>query len=145
MSAAAEARLSQLDRAVDAQEPSPALAAEIFAVADLLADQARLRNALADPTVADDRRREFANGLLAARVSSAASAIVAEGASLKWGSSSALVAALQRAGARVLLAAAQAGGRLDAVEEELFRFSRTVAADSGLRRWLPGSSWCAIC
>lgn len=136
MNAAAEARLSQLDRAVDACEPSPALAAEIFAVADLLADQARLRNALADPTVSDDRRREFATGLLAGRVGAGTSGIVAEGASLKWGSGSALVAGLQRAGARVLLASAQREGRLDAVEEELFRFSRTVVADSALRQAL---------
>ena len=50
-----------------------------------------------------------------------------------WGSPSGLVAALERQGVRVLLGAAQASGRLDSVEEELFRFSRAVVGDPALR------------
>ena len=133
MNAAAEARLSGLDRALDAHEPSRALAAELFAVADLLADQAPLRNALADPTMPDDRRRGLADGVLSGRVSAAAGAVAGEAAALKWGSSSSLVAALERQGVRALLASAQAEGRLDTVEEELFRFSRSVAGAPELR------------
>ncbi len=136
MNAAAEARLSELDRAVDAHEPSPALAAEIFAVADLLGGTARLRNALADPTAGEDRRRELATGLFGSRISATATAIAAESAVLKWGGGSALVAAIERAGVRVLLGHAQRSARLDAVEDELFRFSRAVVADPALRQAL---------
>lgn len=136
MNAAAEARLSELDRAVDAQELSPALAAELFAVADLLAETAPLRNALADPTMPDDRRRELATGVLAGRVSAAATAVAGEAAKLRWGSASGLTAALERQGVRALLGYAQAAGKLDAVEDELFRFSRAVAADPRLRQAL---------
>ena len=133
MNAAAEARLSELDRALDAHELSPALADELFSVADLLSGQARLRNALADPTMPDDRRRELARGLLAGRVSADATDVVAEAAGLKWGGAAAFVAAIERQAARALLGHAQAAGVLDTVEDELFRFARTVAAEPQLR------------
>ena len=77
MNATAEARLSELDRVLNAQEQSPDLAAELFAVADLLGGQAQLRNAMADPTVADDRRSEFANQVFGGRVGKPAAAVVA--------------------------------------------------------------------
>ncbi len=136
MNAAAEARVSELDRATDALEPSPALAADLFAVADLLSGSAPLRNALADPTMPDDRRRELALGVLGGRVSEPATTVVAQAAALRWAGSSGLVAAVERQGVRVLLGRAQADGRLDAVEDELFRFSRTVAGDPALRQAL---------
>ncbi|MCC6495175.1 MAG: F0F1 ATP synthase subunit delta [Propionibacteriaceae bacterium] len=136
MNATAEARQSELDRALDAQELGSALAVELFAVADLLTAQPQLRNALADSTMPDDRRRELATGFLGPRVSAAATAVVAEAAALRWGSPSGLVAALERQGVRALLGQAQATGKLDTVEEELFRFSRTVVGDQALRRAL---------
>lgn len=136
MNATAEARQSELDRAVDAYELGSALAVELFAVADLLVAQTPLRNALADPNMPDDRRRELATGVLGSRVSAAAAAVVGEAAALRWGSPSGLVAALERQGIRALLGHAQAVGKLDTVEEELFRFSRTVAGDQELRRAL---------
>lgn len=134
MSAAAEARQSELDRALDAQELGSALAVELFAVADLLTGQPTLRNALADPNTPDDRRRELATGVLGSRVSAAANTVVGAAAALRWGSSSGIVAALERQGVRALLGDAQAAGKLDTVEDELFRFSRTVAGDPALQR-----------
>jgi F-type H+-transporting ATPase subunit delta len=136
MNTAAEARLSELDRVLDAQEQSPDLAAELFAVADLLGGQAQLRNAIADPTVADDRRSEFAQSVFGSRVGAAAAAVVVGAAGLRWGSASGLVAAIDRQGVRALLGHAQVGGVLDTVEDELFRFARTVVADQPLRRVL---------
>ncbi len=140
MSAAAEARLSELDRALDVQESSPELADELFAVADLLGGQVSLRNALADPTVPDDRRRELADGLFGARVGAAAAAVVSAAASLRWGSASGLVAAIDRQGVRALFAHALASRTLDAVEDELFRFTRTVIAHTALRQALDDRS-----
>lgn len=134
MNAAAEARLSELDGVLDAQEASAEVAAELFAVADLLAGQAPLRNAMADPTVADDRRREFADGMFAGRLSPAAAAVVSAAAGLRWGSPSGLVAAIDRQGVRALFGHAQAAGTLDTVEDELFRFTRTVIGDTALRQ-----------
>ena len=133
MSAAVEARLSELDRATDARSASPELASELFGVADLLASQATLRNALADPTIADGRRRELAENVFAGKLSADGVGVAGDAAALRWQSASGLVAVLERQGLRALLGVAQASGKLDTVEEELFRFSRAVAADPQLR------------
>ncbi|MFZ0529978.1 MAG: F0F1 ATP synthase subunit delta [Propionicimonas sp.] len=136
MSAAVEARLSELDRATDARKASPELAAELFGVADLLASQPALRNALADPTVADDLRRDLAGTVFGSKLSADAAAVVTEAAALHWPNASGLVAVIERQALRTLLSHAQAGGKLDTVEEELFRFSRAVVAGPGLRQAL---------
>jgi F-type H+-transporting ATPase subunit delta len=136
MNAAAEARMSELDRVLDAREQSPEVAAELFAVADLLGGQAPLRNAMADPTVPDDRRRAFATQVFGDKVGQTAAAVVAVAAELRWGTSSGLVTAIDRQGVRALLGHAQAAGTLDTVEDELFRFTRTVVADQPLRQAL---------
>jgi F-type H+-transporting ATPase subunit delta len=140
MNAATEARQSELDRATDSTRPSAELAGELFAVADLLGEQPSLRNALADPTGSDDRRRGLADAVLGTRISAAAAGIVGEAASLRWGTGSRLVAALERQGLRALFAAAHAAGRLDTVEDELFRFSRTVVGNHPLREALDDHS-----
>ncbi len=133
MSAAAEARQSELDRALNAQAASPDLAAELFAVADLLGRQAQLRNALADLTVDDERRSELAAAVFGTRVGEAAASVVSAAAALRWSTPAWLVSAIDRQGVRALLGHALAAGTLDTVEEELFRFSRTVVADHPLR------------
>ncbi len=133
MNAATEARQSELDRVTDSTMPSAELAGELFAVADLLGEQPSLRNALADTTSADARRRGMAEAVFSTRISAAAVAVAGEAASLRWGTGSRMASALERQGLRALFASAQLAGRLDAVEEELFRFSRTVVSDQSLR------------
>lgn len=133
MNAATEARQSELDRATDAQKLSAGLAEELFAVTDLLSGQATLRNALADTTSADEQRRALATAILGKRLGKAAAAIVAEAAALRWGTGSRLASAVERQGLRALFGTAQAANKLDRVEEELFRFSRSVVADPSLR------------
>ncbi|MFT4110764.1 ATP synthase F1 subunit delta, partial [Propionicimonas sp.] len=55
-------------------------------------------------------------------------------AGLRWGSPSGLVVALDRQGVRALLEHARAADTLDTVEDELFRFTRTVVGDTALRQ-----------
>ncbi|MCA0252245.1 MAG: F0F1 ATP synthase subunit delta [Actinobacteria bacterium] len=133
MSAATEARQAELDRVLDAQEPIRTLADELFAVADLLESQAALRTALSDLTAPEDVRRQLAAAVLKGQVSAGAVAVIQAAAGLRWASGSALAAAVERQGVRAVMHAAQAAGELDTVEEELFRFSRIVVADHGLR------------
>ena len=145
MSAAAEARQSELDQVLDAQAASPELAAELFAVADLLTGQPSLRNAMADPTVTDEQRRALATSVFGAKLSPEAATVVTTAVGLRWGSVSDLVAAIDRQGVRSLFSHALAKGTLDAVEDELFKFVRTVVGDQALRealdnRTLPGAS-----
>lgn len=136
MSAATEARRTQLDRILDAQEPSQALADELFAVVGLLEAQPTLRNALSDLTAPETARQQLASAVLGTQLSASAVAVVQGAAGLRWAGAGGLVAAVERQGLRALLRTAQAAGQLDTVEEELFRFSRIVAGDRALRNAL---------
>jgi len=136
MNTATLARQSELDRCVDAAELTTTLAVELLEVADLLAGEPRLRNALSDPTTADGRRRELAEAVLGGKLSSGALEVAGQAAALKWGSGGRLVQVLRRQALRVLLGLAQQDGRLDRVEEELFRLGRTADASPELRKAL---------
>jgi len=133
MSAATDARQAELDQALDLQDPGHGLSDELFAVVGLLHGQVSLRNALSDVTAPQDARRRLAESVLGGRVSPATVAVVAAAASLRWVSGADLISALERQGVRALLRQAQQAGQLDTVEDELFRFSRIVAADAELR------------
>ncbi|MDR1432683.1 MAG: F0F1 ATP synthase subunit delta, partial [Propionibacteriaceae bacterium] len=133
MNTAAIARQSQLDQVADELQPTAGLAEELFAVVALLDGQPGLRNALSDPTASEEARTQLAAALFAQRVSAGAAKIVSAAAQQRWGSAVDMVAALDRQGNRVLIALAQLDGKLDQVEDELFRFSRVVAADPALQ------------
>ncbi|HML51232.1 MAG TPA: F0F1 ATP synthase subunit delta [Propionicimonas sp.] len=136
MNAATEARISELDRTVDALKPTLSLAEELFGIADVLHEQATLRNALADSTTADDSRRAMAAALFGGKLSETATSIIGEAAGLRWGIGSRLTDAINRQGLRVLFGTAQAAQALDQVESELFHLNRAVAADTELRQAL---------
>jgi len=140
MSTATLARQSELDRCLDAAELTMALAEELLEVAELLSGQPRLRNALSDPTTSDQRRRELAESVLGGKVGHGAVVVVGQAATLKWGSGGRLVHALRRQALRALVAVAQQSGRLDQVEEELFRLGRTAAGSPELRKALDDHS-----
>ncbi|WP_425308798.1 F0F1 ATP synthase subunit delta [Ammonicoccus fulvus] len=131
-SAAEESRLNSLDRVLDEQEPNSTLAGELFAVVDAIEGQPALRRSLTDPGMPGEQRQALATRLFDGKVSPAAVSVVAEAAALRWGGGRALASAVERQGVRAELRAAQANGQLDNVEDELFRFSRTVAGDRGL-------------
>jgi F-type H+-transporting ATPase subunit delta len=136
MNAATEARVSELDRTVDALKPSAELAEELFGIADVLREQAALRNALADSTTADDSRRAMATALFGGKLSDTAISVITDAAGLRWGAGSRLTDAINRQGLRVLFGTAQAAKALDQVESELFHLNRAVAADTDLRQAL---------
>jgi F-type H+-transporting ATPase subunit delta len=133
MNTAAIARQSQLDQLTDELQPSAALADELYAVVALLESQPGLRNALSDPTASTAAREQLAADLFGKRVSADAARIVSAAATQHWNSALDLVAALDRQGNRVLIALAQLNGKLDQLENELFHFSRLVAANPALQ------------
>jgi F-type H+-transporting ATPase subunit delta len=140
MNTATLARQSELDRCVDAAELTTTLAEELLEVADLLVGEPRLRNALSDPTTADQRRRQLVEAVLGGKLSAGALTVVGQAAALKWGSSGRLIQVLRRQALRVLLGLSQQDGRLDRVEEELFRLGRTTVASHELRKALDDHS-----
>lgn len=133
MSASAEARLSALDRVLDSQQPSQALAEELFSIVDTLAAQPRLRRAVTDPGTADEARVKLVGSLFGGKVSEAAVRVLTEATRLRWPTSGGLSAAVERQAVRSVLASAQAAGQLDEVEDQLFKLGRLVDADRALR------------
>src|SRR5665647_3648629 len=77
--------------------------------------------------------RDRVEVLFATRISAAAAAVVNALVSQHWADDQDLGDATEALAVEALVASAEAGGRLDALEDDLFRFGRVVEADSGLR------------
>ena len=133
MSASSEARLNALDRVLDSQQPSGALAEELFSVVDALAAQPTLRRALTDPSTPDEVRASLVGSLFGGKVSQAAVDVLTAATQLRWPTSGGLAAGVERQGVRAALSSAQLQGSLDGVEDELFKLGRLVDADQSLR------------
>jgi F-type H+-transporting ATPase subunit delta len=110
-----------------------ALGDELFAVVGLLSRQSALRRALSDPSRPGDARAGLAAGLLSGKVSAAAAELVAAVAAARWSGPRDLLDAIEQLAAEAIVAAAEQAGRLDELEDELFRFGRIVGAQPDLR------------
>jgi F-type H+-transporting ATPase subunit delta len=106
---------------------------ELFAVAGLLASQPTLRRALSDPSRPPEARSELASSLLAGKVSDATVGLMAAVAAARWSAPGDLAEAVEQLAVQAIVAAAQQEGRLDDLEDELFRFGRIVASQPSLR------------
>jgi len=106
---------------------------ELFTVAGLLASQPVLRRALSDPSRPADARSGLATSLLASRISEAATGLVAAAAAARWSAPGDLTDAVEQLAAEAIVAGADSEGRLDELEDELFRFGRVVASQPELR------------
>jgi len=106
---------------------------ELLGIAGLLASQSVLRRALTDPSRPAEGRSSLANSLLASRVSAAASGLAADAAAAPWSAPGDLTDAVEQLGVQAIAAAAEAEGRLDDLEDELFRFGRIVSSQPDLR------------
>jgi F-type H+-transporting ATPase subunit delta len=110
-----------------------ALGDELFSVAGLLATQPALRRALTDPSRSAEARSGLATTLLTGKISDQAVSLVAAAAAARWSAPGDLTDAVEQLAAQSVVAAAELEGRLDDVEDELFRFGRIVASQPGLR------------
>lgn len=106
---------------------------ELLAVTDLLASSPGLRRALTDPSRDGEAKAGLVTRLLGSRIGSSTSDFVAGLTRARWSRPADLVDAVEGYGVSAVLAGAERTGRLDAVEDELFRFARTVAGDNSLR------------
>jgi F-type H+-transporting ATPase subunit delta len=112
------------------------LADELYAVAHLLDSQLSLRRALSDPSVRTDDRAGLVRRLLSSKVGANTLEVLETVARQRWSRPLDLVEATETLATEAALDAADARGELDDVEDELFRFSRIVAADDDLARIL---------
>lgn len=129
---ARDAALLALNAKTDAMSVEAYGADELFAVVDLLENQAPLRRSLSDPSSTAESRAALATRLFANRISSSAMAVLAEVANGTFPSGRALVAALETQGLRAMLRVAQGSGDLERVQQELHDFATTVDSDSAL-------------
>jgi F-type H+-transporting ATPase subunit delta len=117
----------------------PGLATELYAIADLLTGQPRLRRTLADPASSAERRSGLIRQLLQGKVSAPALEVAERAVALRWSSPWDLVDALETSGDEVLLASAESENALDTVEDQLFRMERILDAQSDLSALLDES------
>jgi F-type H+-transporting ATPase subunit delta len=114
-------------------ETAMSLGEELFSVAGVLATQSALRRALSDPSRSARARADLATSVLQGKVSDDAAGLVAAVASARWSSPRDVTDAVEQLAAQAVIAAAEHEGRLDDLEDELFRFGRVVASQPELR------------
>lgn len=120
---------------IDRQESADALlalAGELYAIADLLVDNPRVRRALGHPSTPVEGRVGLIGHLLEGRVSDSAREIATAVVRERWSSPWDMTDALETAGDDAMFAAADRDQVFDQVVDELFRFERTLDSQSEL-------------
>jgi F-type H+-transporting ATPase subunit delta len=116
-----------------ASVPPARLGDDLFSVAALLAGSPGLRRALTDPSRPGDAKAGLLTALLRGKVADQSLEFLSGVVRSRWSEAVDLPEAVDGLAVTALLYDAERGGRLDAVEDELFRFGRMVAADVRLR------------
>jgi F-type H+-transporting ATPase subunit delta len=132
--AAARERLESLLGA--AGTDGAAIGGALFGVIDLLDSTPSLRRALTDPSNEADAKVTLVHRLLDGLVPADVIGLVGDLVRSRWSRSRDLADAAEELAANAVIAAAEAAGRADRVEDELFRFERLVDADPALARAL---------
>ncbi|GGM35076.1 ATP synthase subunit delta [Longimycelium tulufanense] len=133
--AAAEQQLAALGEGL-AGDALGAVGDELFAVATLFTRQPSLRRLVSDASSDPARRERLVRDLLAGKVGAAALEVLTAVVTARWSSPRELVHGVETLARTAWLARAERDGRLDAVEDELFRLGRIVAAQPELDRLL---------
>ncbi|MDI2028705.1 F0F1 ATP synthase subunit delta [Saccharopolyspora sp. TS4A08] len=137
--AASQLQLLQATDGAQAAEIT-GLADELFGVAALLGRESTLRRALADASTDAQSRENLARGLLETKVGARALPVIVEAVRARWSSPNDLVGGLEQLARTALLVQAERAGRLDAVEDELFRLGRIIGSEVDLERLLSDPS-----
>ena len=138
MRGASRASLAALaDRLAAEDIPSATVATrlgnELFAVVGLLDSEHGLRRALADPGKPAAEKGAVAGALLHGKVTRRTEALVVAAVESHWARLGDMVDAIEELAVSAMVLAADLDNSLDDLEDELFRFSRVVAAQPDLR------------
>jgi F-type H+-transporting ATPase subunit delta len=109
------------------------LAEDLFGVTGALDSSASLRRALVDPSRDTTAKCALVEALFGPKISLAATDLLKVLVAQRWADDKDLGDTTESLAVEAVVASAEAGGRLDALEDDLFRFGRVVTADSGLR------------
>ncbi|WP_026424432.1 F0F1 ATP synthase subunit delta [Actinokineospora inagensis] len=115
---------------------SAELGGELFAVVGLLDREVGLRRTVADPSTDPAARGRLVGDLLTGKVAAGTLKVVTTAAGARWSSPRELVDGLESLAVTALLVGAERAGRLDAVEDELFRLGRIIADQTELEQVL---------
>jgi F-type H+-transporting ATPase subunit delta len=109
------------------------LAEDLFGITAVIDGNATLRRALADPSRDPGAKRDLVSRLFGGKVSQPVVDLLSELVAQRWSTERDLSDTVESLAAETVLASAEAGGRGDQVEDELFRFERIVAGNPELR------------
>ncbi|WP_329583442.1 F0F1 ATP synthase subunit delta [Kitasatospora sp. NBC_01250] len=109
------------------------LAEELSAVTTLLDREVSLRRVLTDPSRSGQDKAELVGSLLGRQVSGPTVDLVSGLVRSRWSGGRDLVDSVEELAAYGEIIAAQKAGKLDDLEDELFRFGRVVAGSHELR------------
>jgi F-type H+-transporting ATPase subunit delta len=110
-----------------------ALGDDLFAMALTLDQRHSLRRALTEPVVPVEAKSRLLRSLVEGKLGDAAIEVVQEAAGTRWSGSRDLADALEEASVTAHVARADSEGRLDDLEDGLFRFARIVEGNAALR------------
>jgi len=110
-----------------------AVAGELFLVSQLVAAEAKLRRALADPSRDAWPKQDLARKVFEGKVSGPALDIVLAAVAGRWVKDHDLTDALERAGINLVFAAAEQDGRLNKLQDELFSVLELVTKNQGVQ------------
>lgn len=116
------------------------LSADLFELTGLLHREGPLRRALTDPSRTGDDRAALARAVVGDQVGGAAADILVWAVRARWSAPRDLADTLELLAVGALVAAAEQAGRLDTLEDELFRLGRIVAGAPELRAALSDRS-----
>lgn len=129
--ATARETLGTLLRATDTD--LSALGSELFDVTAVLDRELALRRALTDASRSGDDRAGLARGVFGEQVGDGTLDVVVWAVRARWSAPRDLADAVELLAVESTVAAAEKAGRLDSVEDELFRIGRIVAGSPDLR------------
>ncbi len=110
-----------------------AIGDQLFSVTSVLDSSASLRRALADPSAENSAKVGLADRLFGGKVNGAVHAVIRSLTEQRWAAERDLADAAADLAVEAVMIGADREGRIGQVEEELFRFERTVAGNAGLR------------
>jgi ATP synthase F0 subunit b/ATP synthase F1 delta subunit len=108
------------------------LSDDLASTVKLLRREPVLGRHLADPSADSASRVQLVERLLSGKVSDSALDILKTAVSQRWSSSADLIRGIQHIARLALLVRAEADGQIEDVEEQLFRFSRTLDSETRL-------------
>lgn len=128
--------LDKTNAAIEAGTDPGQLGDELFSFALTLDTRHSLRRALTEPAVPPEAKSRLLDTLVTGKVGAATIEVLDVAVRHRWSDGRDLGDALEQASVTAHVANADAAGRLDELEDNLFRFSRITEADSGLREAL---------